>query len=191
MNVKRMKEKSWNYFKATLFFVVTAFLSVYIILEMFLPDQTVKLVGFKPYVVMTQSMEPAINANDLVVVKDIEVDRLEVGDIITFKTDINYDGTKEVVTHYVYEIIQDNNGDYSFKTNPHYESTEEVIPDTWVLLEEDLLGEYMFHIPMIGSIILFLKSPFGIGAMIFNVGIIIAIFLLIKQGKKKQQENKN
>ena len=30
---------------------------------------------------------------------------LKVGDIITFNADIDYNGTKEIVTHYIYEAI--------------------------------------------------------------------------------------
>ncbi|ERJ11637.1 signal peptidase I [Haloplasma contractile] len=184
------KTTVWEYIKYGLFLLVTGVLSLYIVIAVFLPDQTVKIFGFKPYVVISQSMEPVIDRNDVVVVNDFAVEELKVGDIITFRTDINYDGEKEVVTHYIYSINKNNNNDYSFKTHRYFSSETEIVPDTWLLLEEDILGEYMFQLPAIGSIILFLQSPFGIVAMLVNIGIIVAVVILLKQGKKEREEFK-
>lgn len=170
--------------KMTIYIFISAILMLYIVFELLIPDQTIKVIGYKPYIVLTQSMEPKIDANDLVIVKDINVDELEVGDIITFNADIDYDGHKEVVTHYIYSIHKNQEGDLSFKTNRYYEDKQAIVPDTWVLLEEDLLGTYLFHVPMIGSVLLFLKSPFGIAAMIVNISIIAAIIALLRRDQK-------
>ena len=96
----KIQSKPWDIVKTVMFFVVAGILLSYILIEAFLPTQTVNVFGFKPYVVITRSMEPEIRVNDIVVVKQFDPEDLEVDDIITFMADINYDGTKEVVIYF-------------------------------------------------------------------------------------------
>jgi len=175
-----------SYIKTGLFFLVAGILIIYIVIGLFLPDQSVKVFGFKPYVIVTNSMEPVLKVNDLVVVKKADTENLKVDDIITFRADINYDGEKEVVTHYVYSVA--GTGDnLIIRTHPYYENSVDVIPDFWVLNGDDILGEYMFNIPKLGYVVEFVKSPFGIGAMVVNIGVIAGIVYLIKNGKDKKE----
>jgi signal peptidase len=95
-------KKTINLVGSILFFALAGLLVLYILLELFLPNMTIKVFQFKPYVVVTESMEPVIDVDDLIIVTNTNVDSLEVGDIITFRADIDYNGTKEVVTHYLY-----------------------------------------------------------------------------------------
>lgn len=184
-NAKSQTKKNLDLVKTILFFVLVGLLSSYILIEAFLPDTTVRVFGFKPYVVITRSMEPEIDVNDLVIVKNFDADELEVGDIITFYADIDYNGEKDVVTHYIYSITENSQGDLIFRTNRYYENEADVRPDTWFLAESDILGLYSFHIPRIGTIVRFVQSPFGIAAIIVNVGVIIAIVQIVKRTEKK------
>ncbi len=160
--------------------LIIGILLVYIVLQLVAPRMTIKVFGFKPYVVVTESMEPVINVNDMVVTRQFDLEEAEEGDIITFHADINYDGTDEIVTHYIYSI-ETTNDNTTIRTNRHFDDSETVLPDTWQLSEEDVLGTYWFHIPYIGMITEFLKSPFGIIALVANTGIIVAIVYLIKK----------
>lgn len=171
-----------------IFYLISGLLILYILLELFIPDMTIKVFQFKPFVVITESMEPVINVDDMVIVYNPDVDKLEVGDIITFNADINYDGTKEVITHYIYSITENTEGDLVFRTN-RYGSD---VPDTWILQEDDVIGVYGFKISQLGVFVNFLKSPFGIAAIAVNVIVIGAIVYIVKSGKKEavQQENK-
>ena len=147
---------------------------------------TIKVFQFKPYVVVTESMEPVLDVDDLIIVTNPKVDELEVGDIITFRADIDYNGTKEIVTHYVNSITE-TNGEYTIRTN-RYGST---VPDTWILSGDDVIGVYSFRVKQLGVFINFVKSPFGIAAIAVNVIVIGAIVYIVKSGKKEgKQENK-
>ncbi|MFU8793379.1 MAG: signal peptidase I [Acholeplasmataceae bacterium] len=183
---EKIQSKPWDIVKTVIFFVVAGILLSYILIEAFLPTQTVHVFGFKPYVVITRSMEPEIRVNDIVVVKQFDAEDLEVDDIITFMADINYDGTKEVVTHYIHSITENSQGDLIFRTRRYYEDPADYVPDTWFLAESDILGEYMFQIPRLGVLVLFLQSPFGIAALVVNVGVIIAVVKIIKTPKKEE-----
>lgn len=179
-------KKFWEKFRSIFFYIIVFILISYILLQAIAPRATVKVFGFKPFVVVTQSMEPVINVNDVVFIKNFDINDLENEDIITFLADVNYDGEKEIVTHYIYSITEDTSGELIIRTHRYFENEEDYIPDNWFLTEDDILGQYMFHIPKIGAVIQFLKSPFGIGAMVFNIGIIITIIYLIKKEKNQQ-----
>jgi signal peptidase len=174
------QSKVLGYIKTGLFYTAIGILVLYIVIGAFFPKQTVKVFGFKPYVVITASMEPEIMVNDLIIVKNPKVDELEVDDIITFEADINFDGTKEIVTHYIYSI-EEINGEFRIRTHPYFENSNDSFPDYWVLSEDDILGEYMFKIPKVGAVVEFIKSPFGMAAMVVNLGVIVGIVYLIKK----------
>jgi signal peptidase len=184
MSESERKSSIWGQVKSILFYVVAGLLLFYILLELFIPSQTVKIFQFKPYVVVTESMEPVINVNDLIIVTNPNLDKLEVGDIITFNADIDYNGTKEVVTHYIYSISENTDGDRIFRTVRNGGT----VPDTWVLQDGDILGSYAFRIQKLGNIINFVKSPFGIAAITVNVVVIVSIVYIIKSSKKQQEE---
>lgn len=178
----------WNNLKSILFYVVAGILLAYIVIEIFIPSQTIKIFQFKPYVVVTESMEPVINVNDLIIVTNPNLDELEVGDIVTFSADIDYNGTKEVVTHYIYSIETNSQGNRTYRTVRNGSD----VPDAWLLLDDDILGSYAFKIPKLGVLINFAKSPFGIAAISVNVIVIVLIVYLIKSGKKEQiKKNSN
>ncbi|MGM0436493.1 MAG: signal peptidase I, partial [Bacillota bacterium] len=158
-----------------------------IVVEAFFPSQTVKIYGFKPYVVLTQSMEPEINVDDVVIVNRPDTDALEEGDIITFHADINNDGEKNIVTHYIYSIEEDASGDIEIRTRRHYEDPDNISPDPWVVTEDDVLGSYLFTVPNVGVVIRFLQSPFGLAALAVNALIIGAIVVLLKGDKNHEK----
>jgi len=161
--------------------VVVGILVLYILFQLLMPDLTVKVFRFKPYVVITESMVPVLDVNDMVFVRNFKLEDAEKGDIITFNADIDYNGTPEVVTHYIYSIT--GTGDSTIiRTNRYYENPENAVPDTWLLTPDDVLGTYWFQIPKIGYVSEFLKSPFGIAAIVVNVGIVAGIVVLIKKG---------
>ena len=151
-----------------------------------MPSMTIKVFQFKPYVVITESMEPVLNVNDLIIVYNPNVDKLEVEDIITFEADIDYNGTKEIVTHYIYSITEDGEGNLKFRTIREGGT----VPDTWILSEDDVIGVYGFKISQLGVFIKFVKSPFGIAAILVNIGVIVAIVVLVKSDKKKTETKK-
>ncbi len=186
MDKQTNKEKYIEYVKTGLFFLIAGVLVLYISIAIFIPDKTVKVFGFKPYVVITNSLEPYINVNDLIIVKNPKIEDLEAEDIITFMADINYDGEKEVVTHYIYSITKNNEGDTIIRTHRYFADGATVYPDYWVISGDDVLGQYVFKINKLGYIIQFLKSPFGIAAIVVNIGVAAGIIYLVKNGEEQK-----
>lgn len=163
-----------------MFYVIIIFLILYIMVSLFLPKQTVNIFGFKPYVVITNSMEPELMKDDLIFVKSPNYEELTKGDIITFYGDLYLDGEIDIVTHYINSITEVDGVRY-YRTNGY-----QLPVDNWVLNDEDILGSYLFKIPFLGNIVNFVKSPFGIAAVAVNVGVIIAIVILLKKDKTNE-----
>jgi signal peptidase len=169
--------------------VIIGALLLYIGTMLFMPELTIKIFRFQPYIVVTESMEPVFNVNDMIIASAFDIEEAEVGDVITFKADIDYNGTKEIVTHYIYEI--DRTGSEAIiRTNRHFNSDETITPDTWLIPESDVIGSYSAHIPYIGYVIDFITSLYGIVVILINVVVITAIVKLNKQIKERDEELK-
>ena len=121
---------------------------------------------------------------DLVFVNRVDPDELEVGDLITFYADIDYDGDADLVTYYVNSITTTNDVSV-FRVNAEGSTT----PATAVLLADDIIGGYAFKLPLFGYVVKFLSSGFGIAAVLVNAGIITAIVILVKSNKKEALED--
>lgn len=168
---------------------------LYIGTTIFMPDMTIKIFRVQPFIIVTESMEPVYNVNDVVVATTFNIDEAEVGDVITFKADIDYNGTLEVITHYIYEI--DRSGDEAIiRTNRHFDEGETITPDTWLIPASDVLGTISFHVPYLGLLIGFVKSIYGMVIIGVNIIIFGAVKFLNNKAKKEkfdleQAQNEN
>ena len=157
-------------------------------MEIIAPDRTIQVFRFKPYMVVSRSMEPKILKDDMVLVRRTDIQNLNEGDIITFRADILNTGQKEIVTHYILSIEEIEPGRFEIKTHRFFENQEDIVEDAWILSEEDIIGVHALTVPRVGLIIRFLRSPQGIAAMALNMIIIIAIISLLKKDDKNQKD---
>jgi signal peptidase len=163
-------------------FVLLGILLLFILMEAIIPSQTLNIFQVKTYIAKYDTMEPKIKPNDLVFINKVNPDNLEKGDLITFTADINYDGDTEMVTYYIDSISPVANEDYYRVTVIAEGST---VP-FGVITSDRIIGGYAFRLPVLGPIIEFVKSPFGIGAIIINILIISGIVIIVKQDKKPE-----
>ena len=71
--------------------------------------------GYSFFRVVTGSMEPEIPTGALLVCKDVDIKYIEAGDIVCFKSKDRYmEGS--IITHRVYDIKLDNNGEINLIT---------------------------------------------------------------------------
>ena len=146
--------------------LVTTILSLIIIVFI-----AAKIFRIEPYVVMSGSMEPAIHTGSLVFVDTKDKD-ISIGDIIAFrKGDIS-------VTHRVSGINED--GTYITKGD----ANESI--DSAPIAREQIIGTIYFVLPAFGYIVTYLRTPYGIAAL---VGL-IAIYLVLTVYQNKHKKNK-
>ncbi len=140
---------------------------------------------YSVFAIQTDSMDPIIAVGDIVIVKEINSEDIEVGDIMAFSVDITGDGEDDVVVHYIAEIDTFND-ELVFNTKPHVSDLQ----DSWTIEERDLIGIYKYQVNGIGKVLLFAQSWVGIVFILVDI-IIISIaydmlFGKINKNKKKK-----
>lgn len=157
-----------------LFALLIAFTAFYSLLNLFMPQKAMDVFKIRLYTISTGSMEPVLPVGSLVLVKKTDVSKLKVDDIITFYADVNLDGQKEVVTHYVADIRQEN-GQTVIRTKRE----AAVFFDSWHVSEDDVIGTYVAHVPYAGRFAQFMKSAAGLITILIDLTILIFANMLI------------
>lgn len=140
-----------------------------------------RLIGYQCYTVISGSMEPAYSVGDLLYVKEVDVNTIEVGDPITFL--LNED--LAVATHRVTKVDAENKRFYT-------KGDANDIEDSNPVHFNNVIGVPQFSIPKLGYVSDFVQNPPG---MYISIGIgIVLIFLvfvpdLLGKNKKKEDEN--
>lgn len=135
-----------------------------------------QVAGISVFNIVSGSMEPTININDLIVIKKCKESEIENEDIITYKKD---DGT--VVTH---RVIRKNkeNGEIVYVTKGDNNPVE----DNGVVKYSQVHGKYLFKIKGIGGFVEKLQKNNGL----ISVAIAIIIFVILKNGRDKKKETR-
>ena len=148
------------------------------------PNEVPSFFGWKPFIVLSGSMETQIMTGDVAVVKKIDANELKENDIIAFKDDDNI-----VITHRIIEIIKDENGNTKYKTKGDNNNDE----DDGFVRPEQIEGIYKFRIGKLGNLALFVQTPVG---MVICISIPLILLLLLqwkeslKEGKVKKDTQK-
>lgn len=154
-----------------LLIILVTYSGFILIQKVILKKEVPSIFGYKNFIVLTNSMVPTLNAGDIVFTK--ETDNIKENDIIAYQVD------GVVVTHRVNHIVEENGKNY-YITKGDANSSE----DIELISIQDIEGKYIFKIPYLGKVILFLQKPQGI--MIFVL--IIGTLLLISNKKDEKKE---
>ncbi len=139
------------------------------------PNEVPSFLGWKPFIVLSGSMETQISAGDIVVVKQVDTNTLKKGDIIAFKeNDI-------VITHRIDEIIQEENTT-QYITKGDNNNTQ----DMGYVVPEQIEGKYEFKIARLGNLAMFTQTPLGM-IVCLSIPILILIVIQIKDSKKDKE----
>ncbi len=152
------------------------------IVKSFLDTENVPDVfGYSPLVVLSGSMSPEFETNSLIIIKDVELSELKSGDVICYLQD-GY-----AITHRIFEVIVSDNG-YMFITKGDANSSVDMLS----VSAGQIQGKYLFNIPNLGGVVLFMQTPTG---LVICVGVpILAYFMIdmcIGRNEKKKQEKDN
>ncbi len=110
--------------------------------------------GYKSYVVLSGSMEPAILTGAVVVAQPVPPTSLKVGDVIVY----NRSDVDERITHRIVEVNKADSGKPTFDTMGYANS----VPDSWtVQYATGTAGKVLFSVPYVGYISAALESPQG------------------------------
>lgn len=130
----------------------------------------INIFGYKSYIIKTNSMEPTINNNDVIITKKVEKDEIKTGDVITFIQ------RGEIITHRITQINSD--GVYTTKGDNNN------MEDTFKITYEDIEGKHVLTIPYLGKIVQALDNK--IVFLIITLIVLIFIFRAIQKQEKRE-----
>lgn len=136
--------------------------------------------GYKPFMVLSGSMESDIHKGDLIITKETNPAELKVDDIIAFR-----DAAGTITTHRIIDIIEDG-GETYFITKGDNNSTQ----DQNLVALEDVEGIYIGRIPGIGSMMDSLAKPTTIMILVVSITAIFIIGFMISNKRQQDAERR-
>lgn len=201
-------KKSWflKLFNAAA--IALILVSVFVLLSVVLTPagQVPRVMGFSVFRVLTGSMEPEIPEGSLLLVRQVDADTIQVGDVISFfSPDPTLEGA--VNTHRVVDI-RTGNGGRTFYTK----GDANVLEDAYPVREDMVVGKAVHVFTGLGKVVAVLSNPLVFGSVILLplLGILLwnlwravkiardlarqeeeaAVRQALKEIKEKQKENK-
>lgn len=157
---KFAKSFKWIFFLYFIFYISFNFIAKN-------PNLTVRYMGWKPYVVLSTSMEPVLHKGDVVIATWKDPKLLSTGDIIVTTPRKNLG----VIHYFAGTEVRDNK---LYIRTRKYRAINKKDWDYWKLTYDQYVGCSSIRIPWIGNIFIFLSTPLG-----FIVLLIIALLLLL------------
>lgn len=172
------------------YYIVVILMVTYIVMLAFRPDQMMDYLGFRSFIITSDSMEPVLEVNDLIVIKQVDEEDIQKNDIITFYTYLSEIGQYGYVTHNVVDIIeQDDETVYITQGERHYsDSVDRWFDETGDPINitiDEIEGEYVFKIPKVGYIKALIIDPIFLGVILINGFVIYITVRFIRKTKQK------
>lgn len=162
--------KVWNV-------VSTVLVALIVIAAVFLMGS--RIMGYRVFNVISGSMEPVYSVGDLIYVKSVDVNTIEVGDPITFV--LNEDLV--VATHRVVSVDAENQHFYT-------KGDANEIADSAPVHFNNVIGVPHFAIPKLGYVSEFIQNPPGMYLTIATLAVLIILVFLPDMMKKKEEDPK-
>lgn len=143
------------------------------------PGETPNFFGIKSFTIVSESMEPKINKQDVIFIKEVDKDEIEVGDIISFKTG-------EIINTHRIVKIEEQNGEEVYITKGDNNKKE----DRGYVKLNDIEGKYLFKIPKFGIIVEILKSKITLVILLVILVLISYYQVVLTKRKLKRKEER-
>ena len=145
----------------------------------FNPNEIPDIFGFKTFVIVSKSMEPTISVGDTIVVKEVNPEDLNLGDIISFR-----DGDS-INTHRITEIVSDS-GKKKFRTKG--DNNKNI--DKELVTASKIEGKYQLRIKGFGKVIKVLNSKVTLVILLAFLILILIYQVRISKRKLKRKEKR-
>lgn len=175
------KLSNWGMVVACIILIPILLVNLYIIFQAKTnKDEVPNILGYKPFIVLSGSMETKIYRGDLIFVKEIDPSELVLEDIIAFR-----DAEETITTHRIIDIV-DKDGITYFVTKGDNNNSQ----DQNLVEYEDVEGIYVGRVPNVGNIMNSLAEPTTIIILGLGITIIFVIGYTISNKKLKEEERK-
>ena len=144
------------------------------------PDKIPNVFGYKPFIVLSGSMETEIYKGDLIVTKIVNPENLKVNDVIAFR-----DAENTVTTHRIIDIVNDDGVVYFITKGDNNNSQDQNLVEY-----QDVEGIYLFRIPGFGSMMNSLSEPTTLIILVLIITVIFILGFSISNKKQREEERK-
>ena len=135
------------------------------------PNNVPSFFGWKPFIVLSETMENEIMDGDIVVVKQIDTNLLEDNDIIAYKNN-----NEMVIISRIIEIEKED--DNSMNKDIEY------------ILPEQIEGIYKFRIAKLGNFAIFIQTPIGM-IVFLSIPLILLLLVQCEESTRERKYIKN
>ena len=163
--------------------IICAILTILVIINVtifiksvFFPKEIPSILGYKPFIVMSNSMKDEFKKGDLIISKVTPYDELEKGDIIAFRNKKDF-----VTTHRIYKEVE-KNGSICFVTKGDNNNAS----DNGLVCKKAYEGKYIKKYAGLGSILAFIREPYGFIMMMLII-IIICLIIYFSNNEEKEE----
>lgn len=166
---KKMTKKIFKY-------IILNILIIFFIINLILSfEENTHILGIYMFNIISESMEPTLEINDVVVVQKSDLKQLQKGDIITFQEE------ERIISHRVIDITKIKD-EIKFRTK----GDNNEIADPNLVESGQIYGKVIFRIKKIGNIITYIQNIRGF----LNVAIFIIIIYILVSLRDKQKNNR-
>jgi signal peptidase len=195
------KQNKSQTIKTVLFYLVTLILLVYVSLSLFLPEKVIDVFRFQLTTIstLTESMKPTIEPGDVIMLKKVDEEDIEVDDVISFynyaRGQNSQGETVWVKIRIVHRLIDIDDQTGAYITQGDNNSSVDTIYDEngniTDLTYDQVIGAYVFRLPLLGTIVSGLRNPVLVGLLIVNITIVVVIVKLIKKKDEPKTEGED
>lgn len=171
---KRMTKKIFKY-------IILNILIVLFVINLILSfEEETHILGIYMFNIVSESMEPTLDINDVVIVQRCAPSELKEGDIITYKQE------DRTISHRILDITKEKE---TIKIKTKGDNNE--IPDPYEVEVGQVYGKVLFHIKKIGKLISYIQNVRGfINIAIFAIIVFIMVSLRDKQRNTRKIKRK-
>ena len=141
------------------------------------PDKVPDFLGYKPFIVLSGSMEPSIMTGDMVFVKETDPDSLKVGDVIAYKSG------SAVVTHRIVEVKSEN-GETRYVTQGDANNAA----DQSLVKPADVEGIYQRRVAGAGNLAMFMQTTTGMSLFVVCPLVLFVLWDVIRRQLESRKE---
>lgn len=177
-----MRKWILNLIEITILIIISFFALLLIFQSTFLKNKSI--FGYRSYVIASNSMYPVLEYGDVILVKDISFDDIEIGDIITYQGN-NGELKNKIITHEVIDINYVN--DVKVLVTKGRANTG---IDPYVYPEQ-IYGKFFYKYTIISFVSKIVRNKFGFVLFIFipfGILFVLEFINMVKETKRRELE---
>lgn len=177
-----MRKWLLNFIEITILVIISLACVVLIIQSTFLKNKSI--FGYRSYVIASNSMYPVLEYGDVILVREVDYDDIEINDIITYKG-ISGELEGKIITHEVIDIFNEDNVRI-LKTKGRANTGV----DPYVY-EDQIYGKFVYRFILISFISKIVRDELGFVLFIFipfGILFVLEFINMVKETKRRELE---